>query len=415
MPTPVQVGHNTTTGATSVTVTLGAASTPGNTMVAVIWAGAASISGVTLGGSSSGWASRALINPSGVGPVAIWSSPGFAAASTSVVVTQASSSTMAVFVYELTGNCTLDQAGAGHGQNDGAAGFTSGTTGTTTSANEYWIAVVAGYDGSGAPVTMTTPPSAPWVNQSIVNFDTFAYLYTSYQLTTSTGTPSYSGTASPASGVNSYGCIIATFVQPASGVAGSAPLTAGGTMTAGATEGPQGAAPLTAGGTMTAGGQLAGGAPLTAAGTMAAGAAQTQPGAAPLTAGGTMTAGAAEGPQGAAPLAAGGTMVAGGTITQQAAATLVAVGTMQALAAGAGAAPLAAGGTMVAGGTITQQGAATLTAAGTMNATPGANLQGAATLVATGTMRANPPGPPASPGAPLVPDDGKPYHKKIWW
>jgi hypothetical protein len=213
VPSPVQTARNSITSGTSCTVTLGAATGSGNTLVAVMYAGAASISSITLGGGTDNWGHRADIDTASVGDVAIWSDPGCAGGQTSIVVTQATSNPLGVIVYELPGNCSLDVAGSGHGQNDGAAGFTAGTTGTTNHANEWWIAVVGGFDGSGATVTMTTPPSSPWVNEPILNYDTYAYIYTSYQATTSTGTPTYTGTASPASGVNCYGSIVATFVQ----------------------------------------------------------------------------------------------------------------------------------------------------------------------------------------------------------
>jgi hypothetical protein len=202
--------------------------TPGNTLVAVMYGGATSISGVKTGTSADTWASRAGgTNVTDLGVVAIWSSPGVTVSGqNTVVVTQGSSSVLGVFVYELPGNCVLDRVSTVKSQDDGAAPFSANSPGATTSAVEWWIGMVGGYDGGGSAATMATPPASPWVNQTIVNYTgaTYTYLYTSYQATTSTGTPAYSGTTGITDGEHTYGSLIATFVQAATAITVDLPV-----------------------------------------------------------------------------------------------------------------------------------------------------------------------------------------------
>jgi hypothetical protein len=245
---PVQIARNSVTTGTTCTVTL-AATGAGNTLVAVAYSGATAISGVTLGGSADHWAVRSNVFNASVGVDAIWSDPVCAGGQTSVVVTQNASQAMAVIVYELPGNCVLDQVSAGNSSASGTTGWTSGTISATTQANEFWIGMVGGFNGAGTAASISTAPASPWNNQAILDFNTFAYLYTSWQYTTSTGTPAYTGTTNVTSANNSYGATIATFIPES---VGAAPLVAAGSLIAGVIEQP-GVTGLDAAGSLIAG------------------------------------------------------------------------------------------------------------------------------------------------------------------
>lgn len=228
MATPVQVAHNSTSAATSVTVTL-SSTTAGNTLIACIYSGAASISSVKSGTNVENWASRTLLNTATIGPVAIWSDPSCGGGATSVVVTQASSQPMGVFVYEFPGVWTFDVAAAGGSVVETSKNFSSGSSGTLSTTSDLLIGMVAGYNASAAAMTITTAPASPWVNQTEVTWLTYTFLYTSYMNATATTAQTYSGVLSAAAASCDDTALLAAFTGGVTSFSGSpsAPLALG--------------------------------------------------------------------------------------------------------------------------------------------------------------------------------------------
>jgi hypothetical protein len=190
------------------------------------------------------------------------------------------------------------------------------------------------------------------------------------------------------------------------GIAGTASMSGGGTLTAAATVTFPGSATLTGTGTLTAGAvvTLEGAAALTGGGTLAAGAAVQVPGAAAMSGGGTLTAAATTGIPGTAALSGGGTLTAAGTVSAS------------------GAAALSGGGTMTAGATVTFRPAAALSGGGTLTAASSGPsiIQGAASLSGGGNLYAGADPAPARFGPPTLPVFPAGYQSRQadftgWW
>lgn len=124
----------------------------------------------------------------------------------------------AVWIYEVSGISAVDKTSTAN--NAGSAStFTSGGTATTTAAAEFWVGIGIGWAGSGSRTA--TGPSSPWTNEtSINNLSKSGFVYSQvsgFQITTSAGTATYSGTFSAAAGDAQDGSV-ATF-KAASGAA----------------------------------------------------------------------------------------------------------------------------------------------------------------------------------------------------
>lgn len=196
----VQSANNSGTNGSTVTVTLGSATTAGNCLVVATQGADSSVnqavSGITLGGSAGNFA--ALVSPIGTagttaGIVDMWADPNCAGGQTSVVVTWAGNNSheIQVFVYEFSGLATsslLDKSSTNFTTSPGGT-WTSNATATTTQAVELWFGAVGSLNGT------TTGPSSPWINSSQLGA-TGRTLLVGYQITSSTGTATYSGTFS---------------------------------------------------------------------------------------------------------------------------------------------------------------------------------------------------------------------------
>jgi hypothetical protein len=206
----VQTASNSTANGTSVTVTLPSGTTAGNTLVAAVYFGASSLSGITLGGSAGNWALQVDEDSW----VDIWADQNCAGSQTSVVVTQSSANLMSVMVYEIAGlaGSALDRTAGAYAAPAAATSWTTGATATTTQASEIAIGVMGGYNDYGNATTITGPGS-PWVNETQVTAETGVFLLSGYQILSSTGTVTYSGTGSGTnlSGNLYYGAVVATF------------------------------------------------------------------------------------------------------------------------------------------------------------------------------------------------------------
>ena len=224
----VQTAENIV-NATSVTVTLGAATTAGNCLVAAVAVAAVttngSVSGVTLGGSAGNWAHLYDAGSGSTGGwLFFWADANCAAGQTSVLISTTGSSgtqTIAATVWEVSGllpvtGSLLDQS-TGIPSGASSASFSSGATSTTAQPQEAAFGLVA-----AAPGTAVTGPASPWVN-SAGQASTEVSATAGYDLLAATAAVTYAGTFSPAS---AYGAAVITLKAAAgSGSTAAAPAT----------------------------------------------------------------------------------------------------------------------------------------------------------------------------------------------
>lgn len=186
-----------------------------------------SVSSVTTNGSAENWASAVSITGATADEIAaIWADPGSAGGNTVIDVNVAfggtASSVRAVVVmadiYEVSGlasSSPVDKTSS-HETTSGAT-WTSGTTAATTNAAEFWCGVGT---LQGAASASFTGPGAPWTNEtklnSLIDGTNNAFQLSGFQITSSTGTATYSGTQT----TNDLVCAcVATFKAGVSGPA----------------------------------------------------------------------------------------------------------------------------------------------------------------------------------------------------
>jgi hypothetical protein len=230
----ISSGSSTTTTATFSTST-----TNGNCLVACIYpaapfGGTTTITSVTTNGSAENWASAVQqVDTAGGGDiVAIWVNPNTGGSQTVIDVnwsyTGTPSSTNQGFIlidiFEVSGvakSAVVDKTASGTGSAAGT--FSSGASGTTTQASEIVIGMVGAVQNAGATMTVTGP-SSPWVNETTrnqgINISGTTYqIYelSGYDILSSTGTATYSGTLSSTS--NNYASALVTLktATPAAG------------------------------------------------------------------------------------------------------------------------------------------------------------------------------------------------------
>jgi hypothetical protein len=212
----VQAKSATGTSATSLTVTLNSNTTAGNCLVVCVGTEESTdnptVSGITLGGSAGNFASASTAYNNTYINAAIWIDPDCAGGQTSVVISMTggtgSGPAICAWVMEFSGVATsapLDKAPAG--QNNQAATWTSGSTGTLSQASEIAIGCVY-IDGS--PVT----PGSPWTELALVDESGY-YLAVGYQVVSATTALTYNGTTS---GSDYYGSCIITLKAAAAPV-----------------------------------------------------------------------------------------------------------------------------------------------------------------------------------------------------
>ena len=221
----VQTAQNVA-NATSVTVTLGGATTAGNCLVAAAQTSATTtngtVSGITLGGAAGNWGSLYSVGTGASNSILMfWADPNCASGQTSVVVTTTGSSgtqSITATVWEVSGlpsvlGSLLDQS-AGTAAGASSSSFTSGTTGMISQASEIAFGMV-----NANPSVAITGPSSPWVNSAEQNGTVF-YGTAGYALLSSACAVSYAGAFSPAT---AYGAAVITlFTSPGvSGIGGS--------------------------------------------------------------------------------------------------------------------------------------------------------------------------------------------------
>jgi hypothetical protein len=199
----------------TVTITL-AATGSGNALIIVATVdstGDSDLQSVTLGGSAAGWASQFYAVGTDVEDISVWANFAVAGGQTSLVVTVPTANgvkALAVDAYEVSGGLSaLDKSV--HQEVDGTSGSWSSTaTATTGYAAEFILGVVTGYNNAGANFTFTGP-SAPWVNETQLALVTGFASLSGYQIASSTGTFTYSGTANTTGSNLYYGAAVVTF------------------------------------------------------------------------------------------------------------------------------------------------------------------------------------------------------------
>jgi hypothetical protein len=217
--TLVQSQVATGTSLTSLTVTLGTAVTPGNTLIVCIAVYGTSptqvTSSITIGGSTDHFAAVVSCWPSM--PTQIWADPNVGTSSTSVVITfTGGSGTVGnvAYVYEVSGLAAfsiVDQTSACRDLPAGSdATWTSGPTPVTAQAAEFWVGIGATYQGGGGAIS---GPASPWTNLAAETFaaSPAGQAISGYQITTTTGQATYSGATSTY--IDLYGACTATFVS----------------------------------------------------------------------------------------------------------------------------------------------------------------------------------------------------------
>jgi hypothetical protein len=308
---PPAVVHTTPSNSQTPTIP---STTAGNALVVCVMGsdrGAPpAVTGVTLGGSATGWVPLEASNDSfGDTFAAIWANYSIAGGKTAVAISgtdlDTASGTGGVVIYEVSGVLTtaaLDQVSTDNTSDLApTAAYTSGPTPpATTQASEIWIGCANADGGS------ITGPASAWTNTAPGGGAAVA----GYQVVSATGNPVYAGAC--ASG--GWSATVATLKGQVS-TPGAAALHGGGTVTAAAAL--SGAAQLHGGGTVTAAAtlRLPGAAALHGGGTVTAAATLRLPGAAALHGGGTVAANPAYTTSGAAQLHGGGTVHATATVT----------------------------------------------------------------------------------------------------
>ena len=202
--------------ANTVTVTLSATGA-GNALIVCCSTGALTgnetdLTSVTLGGSGTGFSSQASLT--GTTPptaLSVWANYKIAGGQTSLVATAPSGQTpVTLDVYEVSGGLAgIDQSTSNYVNGTGAA-WTSNATGTTKYPAEFWVGIMAGFNnGSGTPTI--TGPASPWTSEAQQNIVTGVFEMSGYQITSTAGAATFSGTSTLTGTNNYYAALVATF------------------------------------------------------------------------------------------------------------------------------------------------------------------------------------------------------------
>ena len=222
----VQHASNTSTSSNTCTVTLSATGAANALIVVVSYAATTDtdLASVTLGGSGSGFASQEYWPGTDAFDLAIWANYNIAGGQTSLVVTAGTGDTdLMVDVFEVSGGLTGVGKVSTQKEVDGTSGsWSSNASGTTTQAVEFVLGFMTGYNNAGGSWTVTGP-SSPWTNETSLNSTTsggYPRQLCGYQVTSATGSFTYSGTASTTGSNLYYQAGVVTF-QAAAGITSS--------------------------------------------------------------------------------------------------------------------------------------------------------------------------------------------------
>ena len=195
----ISVVHTTASNTLATTIP---STTAGNCLIVCVGSfnnlAQASISGITLGGLADNFAQavagHSTNGSSGFNDAFVWCDPNCSGGKTSVVISgtdvRVDIADGGVVIYEVSGlaaSSVVDKTSNG-GAGTGTAWF-SGTTATTTQANELWVGCVCSDPG------ISTLPGTPWNNTE----NTGNFAAAGQQVVSSTGTAVYNGTQSSSS------------------------------------------------------------------------------------------------------------------------------------------------------------------------------------------------------------------------
>lgn len=228
----VQFGSNFNTSAATLTVTLGASTTAGNLLLALLACDAGpSPTGVALTGSSDTFTRDANVistNPIAGINLSLWSDPGCSGSHTQVVATASGTGGLLMMVWEVSGAAASSSLAGTVGEaanpsNTLQAAFDS-TAGASVVAGCFWVGGLVGV-GSGGRATPVL--SGSWTTESPLQPGSATDMLGGYQAGPASGTPRFNGTFSaPAAGA--YWASIAAAYLPA-----AAPVTNRGLLMAG--------------------------------------------------------------------------------------------------------------------------------------------------------------------------------------
>ena len=184
-------GNNgTTTPSKYITLAMGENTTPGNTLIAVISTRGTAVdmvSGVSGGGAT--WIRAVQSTNYSGNTTEIWYSSNISVATKNIVITLSGISPWsraAAIVMEYTGTLVLDKVASSTGNSTKPV---TGTTATTTQANEFWIGGI-GYNNTNTLNFISNSFS------QITNVTNSTKLYALQRIVTSKGTASTGGTLS---------------------------------------------------------------------------------------------------------------------------------------------------------------------------------------------------------------------------
>lgn len=202
-------GSTNTSGPLTITIP---ATTAGNALIVAINTDGTSanpvVSGVTLGGSGTGWVKVAQFGNALYSDCEIWANFNVAAGQTSVAISLSGgvgSIQITADVYEWSGlaNPATDTYPPGASTNTGATSWSSGTSASLSSVTDIAIGIVA----TAAATTITGPATGGWTNLTQQTGANTA-VKSGYTTTPASGGVAYAGTFSASS---PYTALAATF------------------------------------------------------------------------------------------------------------------------------------------------------------------------------------------------------------
>ena len=219
----VQHASGTTNGATSVVVTLGAATTPGNCLIACFssggWTSAPTVSTPKIGSSTDNWAlAKSEVFTSDDVSTYIYTDQGLTVSSTSVTVGFTSSQAFVVDVFEWSGILSTGALDKTNGATTTSTTWTSGSSGTLTKPKEVAFGCHGYYASSSNTIT---GPGSGWTNESENNASSGGFpvgQMCGYQQVNSTSALTYNGTDSNGSIFSATAIITLLLAAPSGGL-----------------------------------------------------------------------------------------------------------------------------------------------------------------------------------------------------
>lgn len=201
------------TATTGTTLTLSSSTTAGHCVVVVC---TNQVTSVTLGGAAGNFSKVVGGGAVATNSVAIWVDPNCSGSQTSVAVTGGD----LFYAYEVSGVATTSVVDKSASQiiTSAVQAWSSTATAATTQAAEFWIGAVNKNNGGSGTLSLSGP-SSPWTNLAGVPSGGSGaagnQALSGWQITTSTGTATYSGTTTGIGDLGAYAAVVVTLL-PAS-------------------------------------------------------------------------------------------------------------------------------------------------------------------------------------------------------